>query len=150
MIQEHKNAQEGMVEELRKVREQADFYTHKTKVLGTQSDEQAKWIQLGQRMEKYINRFNPSLRKRKDNEVLMEEIRAFFMKSTVKPSVKKTNPVKKKNEFKPSPVVFKIGDKVRMAGTKQVGVIEAIEKSKAQLLVNNMKISVPLDKLLPF
>ena len=80
----------------------------------------------------------------------MEEIRAFFMKSTVKPSVKKTNPLKKKNELKPSPLVFKVGDKVRMAGTKQVGVIEAIEKSKAQLLVNNMKISVPLDKLLPF
>jgi hypothetical protein len=37
-----------------------------------------------------------------------------------------------------------------MAGTKQVGIIEAIDKSKAHLLVNNMKISVPLDKLLPF
>ncbi len=38
MIQEHKNAQEAMAEELLKVREQADFYTRKTKVLGTQSD----------------------------------------------------------------------------------------------------------------
>jgi DNA mismatch repair protein MutS2 len=150
MIQEHKNAQEGMVEELRKVREQADFYTRKTKVLGTQSDEQAKWIQLGQRMEKYLNRFNPSPRKRKENEALMEEIRAFFLKSTVKPTVKKPSPVKKKPEHSPVPVVFNIGDKVRMAGTKQVGIIEAIEKSKAHLLVNNMKISVPLDKLLPF
>ena len=150
MIQEHKNAQEGMVEELRKVREQADFYTRKTKVLGTQSDEQAKWIQLGQRMEKYLNRFNPSPRKRKENEALMEEIRAFFLKSTVKPTVKKPSPVKKKPAHSPVSVVFNIGDKVRMAGTKQVGIIEAIDKSKAHLLVNNMKISVPLDKLLPF
>jgi hypothetical protein len=46
--------------------------------------------------------------------------------------------------------VFKVGEKVRIAGSKQVAIIEAIEKSKAQLLVNNMKISVPLDKLLPF
>lgn len=150
MIQEHKNAQEAMAEELLKVREQADFYTRKTKVLGTQSDEQAKWIQLGQRMEKYLSRFNPSARKRKENEALMEEIRAFFLKSTVKPTVKKPNPVKKKPEHSPAPLVFKVGEKVRMAGSKQVAIIEAIEKSKAQLLVNNMKISVPLDKLLPF
>ncbi len=150
MIQEHKNAQEAMAEELLKVREQADFYTRKTKVLGTQSDEQAKWIQLGQRMEKYLSRFNPSARKRKENEALMEEIRAFFLKSTVKPIVKKPNPVTKKTVHSPAPLVFKVGEKVRLAGSKQVAIIEAIEKSKAQLLVNNMKISVPLDKLLPF
>jgi DNA mismatch repair protein MutS2 len=150
MIQEHKNAQDAMAEELLKVREQADFYARKTRVLGTQSDEQAKWIQLGQRMEKYLNRFNPSPRKRKENEALMEEIRAFFLKSTVKPTVKKPIPVNKKPEKSPEPLVFKVGEKVRMAGTKQVGIIEAIQKSKANLLVNNMKISVPLDKLLPF
>ena len=150
MIQEHKNAQDAMAEELLKVREQADFYARKTKVLGTQSDEQAKWIQLGQRMEKYLNRFNPSTRKRKENEALMEEIRAFFLKSTVKPTVKKPIPVKKKPENSPAPIVFMVGEKARMAGTKQVGIIESIEKSKAHLLVNNMKISVPLDKLLPF
>jgi DNA mismatch repair protein MutS2 len=150
MIQEHKNAQDAMAEELLKVREQADFYARKTRVLGTQSDEQAKWIQLGQRMEKYLNRFNPSPRKRKENEALMEEIRAFFLKSTVKPTVKKPIPVNKKPENSPEPLVFKVGEKVRMAGTKQVGIIEAIQKSKANLLVNNMKISVPLDKLLPF
>ena len=150
MIQEHKNAQEAMAEELLKVREQADFYARKTKVLGTQSDEQAKWIQLGQRMEKYLNRFNPSTRKRKENEALMEEIRAFFLKSTVKPTVKKPIPVKKKTENSPAPIVFMVGEKARMVGTKQVGIIESIEKSKAHLLVNNMKISVPLDKLLPF
>jgi DNA mismatch repair protein MutS2 len=150
MIQEHKNAQDAMAEELLKVREQADFYARKTRVLGTQSDEQAKWIQLGQRMEKYLNRFNPSPRKRKENEALMEEIRAFFLKSTVKPTVKKPIPIKKKPENSPEPLVFKVGEKVRMAGTKQVGIIEAIQKSKANLLVNNMKISVPLDKLLPF
>ncbi|MFM1810913.1 MAG: hypothetical protein RLZZ382_2138, partial [Bacteroidota bacterium] len=147
MIQEHKNAQEGMIEELQKVREQADFYTRKTKVLGNQADEQAKWIQLGQRLEKYINRFNPSPRKRKENEALMEEIRAFFLKSTVKPTAKKPSQVKKKPEQIPVPVVFNVGDKVRIAGTKQVGIIETIEKSKAHLLVNNMKISVPLNKL---
>jgi DNA mismatch repair protein MutS2 len=150
MIQEHKNAQDAMAEELLKVREQADFYARKTRVLGTQSDEQAKWIQLGQRMEKYLNRFKPSPRKRKENEALMEEIRAFFLKSTVKPTVKKLIPVNKKPENSPEPLVFKVGEKVRMAGTKQVGIIEAIQKSKANLLVNNMKISVPFDKLLPF
>lgn len=150
MIQEHKNAQEAMAEELLKVREQADFFTRKTKVLGTQSDEQAKWIQLGQRMEKYLSRFNPSARKRKENEALMEEIRAFFLKSTVKPTMKKPKPVKKKPEHSSAPLVFKVGEKVRMVGSKQVAIIEAIEKSKAQLLVNNMKISVPIDKLLPF
>jgi DNA mismatch repair protein MutS2 len=150
MIQEHKNAQDAMAEELLKVREQADFYARKTRVLGTQSDEQAKWIQLGQRMEKYLNRFNPSPRKRKENEALMEEIRAFFLKSTVKPTVKKPIPVNKKPEKSPEPLVFKVGEKVRMAGTKQVGIIEAIQKSKANLLVNNMKISVPLNKLQPF
>jgi DNA mismatch repair protein MutS2 len=150
MIQEHKNAQDAMAEELLKVREQADFYARKTRVLGTQSDEQANWIQLGQRMEKYLNRFKPSPRKRKENEALMEEIRAFFLKSTVKPTLKKPIPVKKKPENSPEPLVFKVGEKVRMAGTKQVGIIEAIQKSKAHLLVKNMKISVPLDKLLPF
>jgi DNA mismatch repair protein MutS2 len=150
MIQEHKNAQDAMAEELLKVREQADFYARKTRVLGTQSDEQAKWIQLGQRMEKYLNRFKPSPRKRKENEALMEEIRAFFLKSTVKPTVKKPIPVNKKPENSPEPLVFKVGEKVRMAGTKQVGIIEAIQKSKANLLVNNMKISVPLNKLQPF
>jgi DNA mismatch repair protein MutS2 len=150
MIQEHKNAQEGMIEELQKVREQADFYARKTKVLGNQADEQAKWIQLGQRMEKYLNRFNPSPRKRKENEALMEEIRAFFLKSTVKPTVKKPSPIKKKPEQIPASVVFNVGDKVRIAGTKQLGIIETIEKSKAHLLVNNMKISVPLNKLQPF
>jgi len=150
MIQEHKNAQEGMDEELRKVREQADHYTRKTTLLGIQSDEQAKWIQLGQRMEKYLNRFNPNPRKRKDNETLMEEIRAFFLKATVKPRIVKSPQPNKKTAQKSNPIVFKAGDKVRMAGTKQVGIIEVIEKSKAHLLVNNIKISVPLNKLLPF
>jgi dsDNA-specific endonuclease/ATPase MutS2 len=77
----------------------------------------------------------------------MEEIRAFFLKSTVKPTVKKPSQVKKKPEQISAPVVFNVGDKVRIAGTKQVGIIETIEKSKAHLLVNNMKISVPLNKL---
>lgn len=150
MIQEHKNAQESMEEALRKLKAQEELNSRKTKLLNSQSDEQSKLLQLGQRLEKYIGRFKPSTRKRKENDLLMEEIRAFLMKATVKPAVKKSRPASNKPKKETPHVEYSVGQKVRMNGTKQVGIIESIVKNKATLLVNNLKISVSLDQLMPF
>ena len=149
MVQEHKNAQEAVQKEFMELQEQLDQNRKKAKLLQQQAEEQNKWLQLGQRMEKYLNRFQPNARKRKENDALLDEVRAFFLKSTVKPKVQ-TKPKRKPSKAPLPPVQFKAGDKVRIVGTKQSGLIESIERNKANLSVNSMKLSVSLDKLMPF
>jgi hypothetical protein len=45
---------------------------------------------------------------------------------------------------------YKIGDKVKIQGSKQLGIITAIEKQKITVLVNSLKMTLSNDKLLPF
>lgn len=149
-IKDNKISRAQLDEELHKVQAQAEFYSKKSKQLSRQSDEQAHWILLGQKFEKFLNRYQPGQRKKKENDVLMEEIRAFFIKSKLKSKSNKVKATIKKSDVTLPIHSFNIGEKVRIAGTKQVGIIESIDKQKVGLIVNALKISVSLNKLLPF
>ncbi|NDB34306.1 MAG: hypothetical protein EB023_02945, partial [Flavobacteriia bacterium] len=113
-----------------------------------QAEEQAKQLQLGQRFEKYMNRYQPGRKKQKENEQLYDEIKSFIVKSKSIPA--KPKKPKKSPENTPEVVVeFKPGDRVKIKGTRQIGVVDSIEKNKMLVLVNSLKIAVTSDKLAP-
>lgn len=148
MIQEYKNAQKRMEEELVQLRKLEQDTRGKSKQLSQQAEEQAKQLQLGQRFEKYMNRYQPGRKKQKENEQLYDEIKSFIVKSKSIPA--KPKKPKKSPENTPEVVVeFKPGDRVKIKGTRQIGVVDSIEKNKMLVLVNSLKIAVTSDKLAP-
>ncbi|MFM7565685.1 MAG: endonuclease MutS2 [Flavobacteriales bacterium] len=151
MIDEHKNAQHTMQRELEELKELKENFLQKSKQLRLQNDEQSKWITLGQRFEKYLERFNSSHKKRSENDALFEEIRSFFVKAKTKPKPKTQALVGSKSKEKNQTIVqVSVGQKVRITGSKQPGIIASIHKNNANVLINSMKISVPLHKITPF
>jgi DNA mismatch repair protein MutS2 len=151
MIDEHKNAQHTMQRELEELKELKENFLQKSKQLRLQNDEQSKWITLGQRFEKYLERFNPNHKKRSENDALFEEIRSFFVKAKTKPKPKTKALVGSKSKEKNQTIVqVSVGQKVRITGSKQPGIIASIHKNNANVLINSMKISVPLHKITPF
>lgn len=149
MVQEHKNAQERMLQELSRLKQLENDNRIKAKQLSQQAEEQAKAVQLGQKFEKYVNRYQPSRKKQKENETLFEEIRSFIVKSrTLKPLTKTRKPSVKVTEQ--TTINYQIGDKVKIQGSKQLGIIQAIEKQKITVLVNSLKMTLSNDKILPF
>ena len=148
MIQEYKNAQKRMEEELVQLRKLEQDTRGKSKQLSQQAEEQAKQLQLGQRFEKYMNRYQPGRKKQKENEQLYDEIKSFIVKSKSIPA--KPKKPKKSPENTPEVVVeYKPGDRVKIRGTRQIGVVDSIEKNKMLVLVNSLKIAVTSDKLAP-
>lgn len=149
MVQEHKNGQIQLELELSRLRQLENDNRTKARQLSQQAEEQSKFVQLGQRFDKYLTRYQPSRKKQKDNEALIEEIRNFIVKSrTIKqPGALKKNP---KNKTVKANVDYLIGDKVKIHGSKHVGVIQAIEKHKITVMVNSLKMTLTSDKLLPF
>lgn len=149
MVQEHKNAQERMQQELSRLKQLENDNRAKAKQLSQQAEEQAKAVQLGQKFEKYVNRYQPSRKKQKENEALFEEIRSFIVKArTLKPVIKTKKPSVKVAEK--TTIDYKIGDKVKIQGSKQLGIIQAIEKQKITVLVNSLKMTLSNDKITPF
>jgi DNA mismatch repair protein MutS2 len=149
MVQEHKNAQERMQHELSRLKQLENDNRNKAKQLSQQAEEQAKALQLGQKFDKYVSRYQPSRKKQKENEALFEEIRSFIVKTrTLKPVAKTKKPMVKVVEK--ATIDYKIGDKVKIQGSKQLGIITAIEKQKITVLVNSLKMTLSNDKLLPF
>jgi DNA mismatch repair protein MutS2 len=148
MTDEYENAQERMQEELEDLKAQKEAYNQKAKQLRIQNDEQTKWITLGQRFEKYLERFNPNPKKRLENDGLFDDIRSFFIKSKTKPKNHSKKAAKGPKETNKKPlVILQVGQKVRISGSKQTGTVDSIHKNTANVLVNSMKISVPIDKI---
>jgi DNA mismatch repair protein MutS2 len=149
MVQEYKNAQERMQQEFSRLKQLEHDNRTKAKQLSQQAEEQAKVVQLGQKFEKYANRYQPSRKKQKENEALFEEIRSFIVKTrTLKPATKTKKPPVRVIEK--TSISYKIGDKVKIQGSKQLGIIQAIEKQKITVLVNSLKMTLSNDKILPF
>lgn len=150
MIDEHKNAQITMQKELDELKLIKDHFMQKSKQIRLQNDEQTKWITLGQRFEKYIERFNPSHKKRSENDALFDDIRSFFIKSKSKiPAKIKKNPVVAKKPKLPMDFALQIGQKVRISGSKQQGIVDSIHKGNVNVIVNAMKVSIPIHKITP-
>ena len=148
MTDEYRNAQERMQEELEDLKAQKEAYNQKAKQLRIQNVEQTKWITLGQRFEKYLERFNPNPKKRLENDGLFDDIRSFFIKSKTKPKNHSKKAAKGPKETNKKPlVILQVGQKVRISGSKQTGTVDSIHKNTANVLVNSMKISVPIDKI---
>ena len=148
MTDEYKNAQERMQEELEDLKAQKEAYNQKAKQLRIQNDEQTKWITLGQRFEKYLERFNPNPKKRLENDGLFDDIRSFFIKSKTKPKNHSKKATKGPKETNKKPLlILQVGQKVRISGSKQTGTVDSIHKNTANVLVNSMKITVPIDKI---
>ena len=148
MMQEYKNAQQQMEAELIQLRKLEQDTRGKSKQLSQQAEEQAKQLQLGLRMEKYLNRYQPGRKKQKENEQLYEEIKNFIVKSKSIPQ-KPKKPKNKKESAPESVVEYKPGDRVKIKGTRQIGVVDSIEKNKLMVLVNALKIAVTSDKIAP-
>jgi sRNA-binding protein len=83
-----------------------------------------------------------------ENDGLFDDIRSFFIKSKTKPKnhLKKAAKGPKETNKKPL-VILQVGQKVRISGSKQTGTVDSIHKNTANVLVNSMKISVPIDKI---
>ena len=115
--------------------------------------EREKLIQLGKFTDDALNRFDTNKNKKELLEKFLKKHHALQIKKLeaekelLKP-VKKNKKVKKKST-KIDPKLFKVGDKVRLKESNQIGEIVEIKKDRAELSFGFVKTSAPLIDLRP-
>lgn len=159
--EEYAEAQQNAEEAIESSRETKEFYEEKLSSIRQNADKNNKYIQLGKKMQGFIDGYITNSRKKTVNEKLISEVKKFLAveKSKIetakqeekqkkaqrqnKAKVKKYTP--KKDEHNRDKI--KVGSRVKIIATKQVGTVEEIDKKTATVTFGFARIKVDLSKL---
>lgn len=159
--QEYAEAQENAEDAIERSKETKEYYEEKLAGIRQNADKNNKFIQLGKKMQTFIDGYITNSRKKTVNDKLISEIKKFLAveKSKIesikqeekqrkaqrqnKQQVKKYTP--KKDEFNRDKI--KVGSRVKIIATKQVGTVEEIDKKTATVTFGFARIKVDLSRL---
>lgn len=159
--QEYAEAQENAEDAIERSKETKEYYEEKLASIRQNADKNNKFIQLGKKMQGFIDGYITNSRKKTVNDKLISEIKKFLAveKSKIesikqeekqrkaqrqnKQQVKKYTP--KKDEFNRDKI--KVGSRVKIIATKQVGTVEEIDKKTATVTFGFARIKVDLSRL---
>ena len=149
-LEDHKKEIEQQKLDVTRMAEELFFRLKTDKQKAVERD---KLIQLGKFTDDALNRFDSNKNKKELLEKFLKKHHALQIKKLeaekelLKP-VKKNKKVKKK-PIKIDPKSFKVGDKVRLKESNQIGEIVEIKKDRAELSFGFVKTSAPLIDLRP-
>lgn len=161
--QEHIEAQEIAQEALNNYEDLRDEYERKLQRIKDSGNQQERLVQLGKKMESFINSYVPKSRKLTINDSLLSDVKKYLAveKSKIEAAkeVKKAKAqpklqVKPKTKSKkPQPDQFhrdkiKEGSTVKIISTRQTGIVEEIAGKNITISFGFARVKVTLDKLM--
>ncbi|MFZ9027545.1 MAG: endonuclease MutS2 [Crocinitomicaceae bacterium] len=159
--EEYAEAQQNAEEAIESSKETKEYYEEKLASIRSNADKNNKYIQLGKKMQGFIDGYILNSRKKTVNDKLVSEVKKFLAvekskvetvkqeakrakaQSSKKPKVKKYAP--KKDEHQRDKI--KVGSRVRMIATRQIGTVEEIDKSNVTVSFGFARMKVDLSKL---
>jgi DNA mismatch repair protein MutS2 len=132
-------------------------FAYKTKQLRMQIEEQAKLIQLGSKLQKWMDVFNANAKRKDIHATLFEEFKTYLLKERAKrsQSPKKAPQITSKSSNKATNPKAQTwtwvqGDKVRISGIRDSGIVQSVKGDTATVSVRALILKIPLFKLSPF
>lgn len=158
--QEYAEAQQNAEEAIESSKETKEYYEEKLNSIRQNADRNNKYIQLGQKMQSFIDSYITNSRKKTANEKLIGEVNKFLAVEKSKIETIKTEEKKKKQLQNRQPLKkqapkkdehnrdkIKLGSRVKIIATKQIGTVEEIDKKVATVVFGFARIKVDLSKL---
>jgi DNA mismatch repair protein MutS2 len=131
-------------------------FAYKTKQLRMQIEEQAKLIQLGSKLQKWMDVFNANAKRKDIHATLFEEFKTYLLKERAKrsQSPKKAPQITSKSYSKATnpksqTCTWVQGDKVRISGIRDSGIVQSVKGETATVSVRALILKIPLFKLSP-
>ena len=128
----------------------------KPKQLRAQIEEQAKLIQLGSKLQKWMDVFNANAKRKDIHATLFEEFKTYLLKERAKrsQSPKKILQITSKSPNKVAipkaqTWTWVQGDKVRISGIRDSGIVQSVKGDTATVSVRALILKIPLFKLSP-
>lgn len=161
--QAHIEAQEIAQDALNNYEELRDEYERKVKRLKESGNQQERLVQLGKKMESFINAYISKSRKLTINDALLNDVKKYIAvekskldsaKEAKKAKVlPKAQPKSIRKTIKPQQDQYnrekiKVGSTVKIISTKQTGVVEELNGQNLTISFGFARVKVKLDKLM--
>ena len=168
-LQKDKNEIEELISKKllaeKKLKESIAFYesmneklNHRLQVTNNSIEDKTKQLYLGKKLQVFIERFNSKSKKNSVNDQLMDEIKRMIIIEKSKQSSKIITEVNYKSEDKPIKEKqieeqkildkIKVGSKVSILSTRQIGIVDRIKGDDVYLEIGNIKMKIKKSKLL--
>lgn len=173
-LQKEKNYFERLNKEHREAQEAADetrtYFLEKKKHLEKRlsvqqelTEKNNKWLNLGKKLQQFIDRYNSNSRKKDINKALFEDVREFIAlekgktednkrKEKLKAAIATNKPAKnkkiakEKDEFLQSKIV--VGSTVKLISTKKAGTVEEVAGNQITVGFGFLRMKVEREKLM--
>ena len=119
---------------------------------------QSRQINLGKKVQVFIERYNLKSKKKGVNDELIEEIKRMIIIEKSKQNLKRSTQVQTTNKDKPLSAKqqfalkeldkIKVGSKVSIVSTNQIGIVDRIKGDEVHLEIGNIRLKVQRSKLL--
>ena len=119
---------------------------------------QSRQINLGKKVQVFIERYNLKSKKKGVNDELIAEIKRMIIIEKSKLNLKKSAQVQTKNKERPLSAKqqvalkeldkIKVGSKVSITSTNQIGIVDRIKGDEVHLEIGNVRLKVQKSKLL--
>ena len=155
-MEETKLLKNNLEEQLSNSSGAEENYAYKTKQLRMQIEEQAKLIQLGSKLQKWMDVFNANAKRKDIHTTLFEEFKTYLLKERAKrnQSPKKAPQTTSKSSNKAANPkaqswTWVQGAKVRISGIRDSGIVQSVKGDTATVSVRALILKIPLFKLSP-
>ncbi|MBL1281001.1 MAG: DNA mismatch repair protein MutS [Fluviicola sp.] len=164
---EHIEAQDIALEALNSYQSKKEQYENKLHTMRSNSEENQKYINAGKKLISYIDKYNTNTKKRAINDSLLEEVRKYLAvekskivaakqkakeKKSGVVSSKKSASKKKLSSTKKEEIhgrnKIKVGSRVKLLATKQIGVVEEMKGDNLIVSFGFARMKVKLEKLM--
>ena len=126
--------------------------------LKNKAEETSKLVSLGTKLQQYIDEYKVRSKKKNVNDGLLQDLKKYIAmeKSKIeeakqevrlkKQAKKKKNPKKEVDQYQQSKI--KVGSKVKLISTKQVGEVEEIKGKDVTVLLGFARMKVKLTQVI--
>lgn len=158
LTKEHVLAQETAEEHRIFYEETKEKYEKRLESLKNKAEETSKLVSLGTKLQQYIDEYKVRSKKKNVNDGLLQDLKKYIAmeKSKIeeakqevrlkKQAKKKKNPNKEVDQYQQSKI--KVGSKVKLISTKQVGEVEEIKGKDVTVLLGFARMKVKLTQLI--
>ncbi|WP_417265995.1 endonuclease MutS2 [Brumimicrobium sp.] len=158
LTKEHVLAQETAEEHRIFYEETKEKYEKRLESLKNKAEETSKLVSLGTKLQQYIDEYKVRSKKKNVNDGLLQDLKKYIAmeKSKIeeakqevrlkKQAKKKKNPKKEADQYQQSKI--KVGSKVKLISTKQVGEVEDIKGKDVTVLLGFARMKVKLTQLI--
>lgn len=158
LTKEHVLAQETAEEHRIFYEETKEKYEKRLESLKNKAEETSKLVSLGTKLQQYIDEYKVRSKKKNVNDGLLQDLKKYIAmeKSKIeeakqevrlkKQAKKKKNPKKEVDQYQQSKI--KVGSKVKLISTKQVGEVEEIKGKDVTVLLGFARMKVKLTQLI--